>query len=175
MRSDSVAFTKALEKRAAACELLHRHKILRKAENLPAQVKMEQLIAETVEPGLYEHWKSGQNDHKFYIVEGAGLEQDVYTPLVGYRALYGPRVGRITFRHLVDEERGFLMPIERPKGPPFAYVGPRFTFVRALRPSQIATILAHAGELVCAKSRVDFFGQLSQLLAIRLSEFPLLS
>ena len=95
----------------------------------PQQLRLEAGISQTATLGLWEHWRSEENDPKFYVVMGVGIEQDVHTPLVAYASLYGPRAGNMTFRNLIHEDRGFLVPIDRPSVP---YVGPRFVIRRVL-------------------------------------------
>ena len=99
------------------------------AKDEQQQLKLEAGIQQTVTLGLWEHWKSEESDPKFYVVMGVGTEQDVHTPLVAYASLYGPRAGDVTFRNLIHEDRGFLVPIDRPSVP---YVGPRFVIRRTL-------------------------------------------
>lgn len=99
------------------------------ARDEPQQLRLEAEIQQTVGLGLWEHWKSGEDDPKFYVVIGVGIEQDVHTPLVAYASLYGPRAGHLTYRNLIHDEYGFLVPINRPRVP---YVGPRFVQQRVL-------------------------------------------
>jgi hypothetical protein len=116
-------------------------------------------IQHSVPPGLYEHWKSEKGNPKFYVVYGAGVEQDVHTPLVSYAALYPPHAGRLTYRNLIDEERGFLMPIDRE-----VYKGPRFERVCRLTLGEITTLLQYVGELSVIKDPVRVRVHVARLL-----------
>jgi hypothetical protein len=109
------------------------------------QLRLEQMIREMVTPSFSEHWKSRENDPKFYVVYGVGVEQDVHNPLVAYTSLYGKRAGHITFRHLINKERGFLTPIDRPSVP---YTGPRFSLIRPLSPYQCLALVSKAANFV---------------------------
>ena len=119
----------------------------------------EKNIADSVRPGLYEHWKSKEGDPKFYIVYGVGCEQDLYTPLVSYTALYAPHAGRLTYRHLLHEERGFLTPIQREE-----YTGLRFKLVVTLSWMEIRTLVQYIGELIVIESPVSVRGRCRTLL-----------
>lgn len=104
-------------------------------------------------PGLYEHWKSRDDDPKFYAVLGAisdvnGKEM----PVVAYAALYRPHGGKIVYRALLDPDDGFLAPIDR-KDKDWNYKGPRFLLHQRLRTSHIAYLIDHAGEVARLKSR----------------------
>ncbi len=119
----------------------------------------EKQIRTSVLPGLYEHWKSKEGDLKYYVVHGAGCEQDTHTPLVSYAALYAPHAGHMTFRHLVDDERGFLTPIKRD-----VYTGPRFRLVTTLSRNEIDILLQYVGELSIIKEYVKFHVHCRDLL-----------
>ncbi len=123
-------------------------------------------IRSSVTPGLYEHWKSKDGDAKFYVVYGAAPEQDVYTPLVTYRALYMPHAKKIAFRHLIHEKRGFLTPVDRD-----GYRGPRFMLVEPLSEREICTLLDHAGELSAIKASAEFRMRAGELLKKKLPLF----
>ncbi len=101
-----------------------------------ANTQAHQMVCASVQPGLYEHWKSSDPAPKFYAVYGAGTEQDTHIPRVAYAALYTPHQGILTFRHLLDTKRGFLAPIKRD-----AYEGPRFVQICTLTRIEIATLL----------------------------------
>lgn len=119
----------------------------------------ESAIADSVPPGLYEHWKSRDGDLKFYVVYGAGVQQDVHAALTGYASLYGAHCGKITFRNLLDDKHGFLVPIntpiDRPDWKP-VYVGPRFTLIEKLDAPQLGALIAHAERLAKLTDRDEF-------------------
>ncbi len=123
-------------------------------------------VQSSVWPGLYEHWKSQDGDAKFYAVFGAGIEQDVDSPLVAYTALYPPHAGELTFRHLLDEKRGFLTPINRD-----AYQGPRFTLVVPLTLGEIVPLLGYRSELALIKNPAEFRIRAGQILKKNLPLF----
>ena len=116
-------------------------------------------IARSVPPGLYEHWKSVEGNLKFYVVFGAGVEQDVHIAFVSYAALYPPHHGVLTSRNLVHEQYGFLTPIDRK-----VYHGPRFRLVTELRLREIATVLECVGELAVIDDPMEFRLRIGELL-----------
>jgi hypothetical protein len=108
-------------------------------------------IQNSVPAGLYEHWKSRSRAPKFYIVHGVGIEEDVHTPLVAYTALYGTHEGELIFRHLLDETRGFLLPVRHQ-----LIEGHRYRLVTQLTPKEIATLLEYVGELSVIENALSF-------------------
>lgn len=112
----------------------------------------ESAIADSVPPGVYEHWKSKDGDLKFYVVYGAGIQQDVHAAMVGYASLYGIHRGKITFRNLLDDSHGFLTPINRPG----LYIGPRFTLIEKLDAVRLGMLIENAGRLAKIANRDDF-------------------
>jgi hypothetical protein len=117
------------------------------------------IIRNSVPPGLYEHWKSEEGKAKFYIVYYAGVEQDTDRPIVSYAALYPPHTGVGTFRHLVDEENGFLTPIKRD-----IYEGPRFTLVCKMTVKEFAILLDYKGELAMITNPPVFRMRVGEIL-----------
>jgi hypothetical protein len=131
MNTNTKAFDESLRILMRAQNLQGAHEIATRTGDLEAQLRIEAEMAAFVPPGLYEHWKSdlvGEGP-KFYIVDGAGFEQDYLRPLVLYAALYGSRAGQWTFRHLTHPDFGFLAPISR-KEP--LYTGVRFALIEPL-------------------------------------------
>jgi len=87
-------------------------------------------LRSSVTPGIYEHFKSTENETKYYAVFGVARkvnrpegEFDSYDYHVAYQALYPPHAYRFASRELVCPD-GFLMPIKRP-----TYEGIRFTLI----------------------------------------------
>src|SRR3954463_4846170 len=107
----------------------------------------ERAINIEVPPGLYEHFKSVENDPKFYLVHSATAEVNRSTGVVTYASLYGDKAGVWTHRDLLRVADGFLSPIKRE-----TYVGPRFRLIEKLTPRQIVDILDYVGEL---KTKTD--------------------
>lgn len=118
-----------------------------------------QRIRASVRPGLYEHWKSADRNLKYYVVFGVGTEQDTHQPLVTYAALYRPHQGTMTFRHLFDEERGFLSPIDRT-----VYKGPRFEMICPLSLGEIFVLLQNADGLSLVKESPEFRLRVGKIL-----------
>ncbi len=133
---------------------LHAFMVLHKEDTATANA-----IRASVPAGLYQHWKSGNNSQKFYLVHGAGIEQDVLAPFVYYTALYRPHHGILTSRHLLDDSRGFLAPISRP-----IYEGPRFMLVRELSRRDIVTLLEHVEELAESTNQIDLVSAVERIL-----------
>jgi hypothetical protein len=123
-------------------------------------------VRNAVPAGLYEHWKSEDGSLKYYIVFNAGIEVDVYTPIVSYAALYRPHAAIPTFRHLLDRERGFLTPINRE-----VYQGPRFRLVEKLSHKEIHILLQYGGELSMINDPVQFRLHASDLIKRSLPMF----
>ena len=123
-------------------------------------------IRKSVLPGLYEHWKSTEEGPKFYIAYGATTLLGTHLSLVPCVALYRPHAGILTSRHLLDEEDGFLMPINRDE-----YSGPRFKLMCELSGIGIAVLLQYAGELCVARNRTKFLGHAAVLLDRRPGDF----
>ena len=114
-------------------------------------IECEQQVGGLVLAGLYEHWKSRENEPKFYIVFHCGIERGgTRQPFVAYTQLYGETAGCVKFLNLLDPAEGFLAPVEKLNRTP-PYVGPRFTLRRTLTGSEIAKI--NAGD--CAKAQTS--------------------
>ncbi len=106
-----------------------------------------------VPPGLYEHFKSQEDDPKFYAV--SGVVPDVngrFDPVVKYTALYGPLAGKPAGRILFEPDDAFWGPIIRPEAES-PYVGPRFTRTMMLSVREVAMLEADAHIIAVYKTR----------------------
>ena len=122
-------------------------------------MEAEKEVMQSVPAGLYEHWKSKEGAPKFYVVEHVLIEQDTWRPTVAYAALYAPHTAKLTSRHLLNNKRGFLMPVERD-----GWSGARFKLVAPLTRRDIDILLQYAGELAVIKDTVKFRLHAGELL-----------
>ncbi len=116
-------------------------------------------------PGIYEHFKSTEVAPKFYAVLRVMLEVDTLYPSVDYSALYPPHLAEAASRPLLDYERGFLKPVNRPEGPE-AYVGPRFVLRERLTFLEAARLIDSAGKLAGVTNRKEFLARALKLARI---------
>ena len=108
-------------------ELLKIHNLALSHAEGAVDDEQDRYLRSLVPTGIYEHFKSTPQDRKYYAVEGVGRDVDDGPYRVCYRSLYGKHYGERAFRVLVGEEKGFLMPVDRPEIP---YRGARFTPVQ---------------------------------------------
>lgn len=114
-----------------------------------------------VPPGLYEHFKSREDDPKFYAV--SGVVPDVngkFDPVVKYTALYGPLAGKPAGRSLFDSDDAFWGPIVRPD-----YSGPRFTRIMMLSVREVAMLEADAHIIAVHTTRAAALAKIEWELA----------
>lgn len=104
---------------------------------------IDMAIREEVPTGIYMHFKSTDQEPKYYAVEEIGQFVDSGPYLVGYRSLYGVHALRLGFRQLVGpnpvtgKQDAFLEPVDR-----LEYRGPRFVLVeRATCPSHLSALI----------------------------------
>lgn len=125
-----------------------------------------EFLRRTVQPGIYEHWKSAEDDQKFYAV--LGVDFDITTPgafdppAVRYYALYGAEAGKAVRRSLLHPKDGFLSPISRPDDPEHPYVGPRFRYRKSVSPADLLSLVGRNRRFARIKTRAGIERALSQ-------------
>ncbi|MDO8407876.1 MAG: hypothetical protein Q7S95_01415 [bacterium] len=132
-----------------------------------------------VPPGLYEHFKSREDDPKFYAV--SGVVPDVNgkaDPSVKYTALYGPLAGKPAGRLLFDSDDAFWGPIVNTalygplagkpeagtRGPEPPYSGPRFTRIMMLSVRELAVLQDQAHVIAIYKTRFAVLAKINREL-----------
>ncbi|MDR3546705.1 MAG: hypothetical protein P4M11_00260 [Candidatus Pacebacteria bacterium] len=110
----------------------------------PDAAHNEQILLNSVKPGLYRHWESTEENPKEYAVFWVERGVDDGPFEMSYTALYLPRLGQHATRALLspegetDEQRrnGFLDPIDRA-----VYRGPRFTLIEEMKPEELMVLV----------------------------------
>jgi hypothetical protein len=119
---------------------------------------LENQVLESVPPGIYEHWKSSDRAAKFYAVFNVSNEVDWETPpIVNYAPLYAPYAGRMPYRSLLDDKKGFLYPVKNTE-----YRGPRFVLLKLLDRAAVLGLIEHAAQFAKIRERA----KLMQVLGI---------
>lgn len=162
MKSDKAAYKQARANWEEIRTLHQRFLDAVKRADEASQRLCEAAIVASVPPGLYEHWKSKDGNSKLYVVEGTGIEQDTFRPVVSYFALYEPHHGQLTFRHLTNRKNGFLAPIHRKSAP---YLGPRFAFLRRLTITDRAVLKERSADIAKCGSRDSTLARIRALVS----------
>lgn len=113
----------------------------------------------SVQPGIYEHWKSDSKCQKMYLVQGVTTNPDTFEAAVSYRSLYAPHQGDFISRELLHPERGFLTPINRD-----GFMGQRFMLIKSLDLAQLTKVLSNISVLSHISDREQFFQRLCSLV-----------
>ena len=114
-----------------------------------AHIKALNALIGLVPPGLYEHFKSREDDPKFYAVSGVVPNVNgKFDPVVKYTALYGLLAGKPAGRLLYDSDDAFWGPIVRPD-----YSGPRFTRIMLLSVRELAVLQDQAHVIAVYQTR----------------------
>lgn len=126
----------------------------------------ERALVALVPPGLYEHFKSGEDSQKFYAVSGLGPEVNGNVhPVVKYMALYAPHAGEPVSRVLLEPvDDAFFGPIERQNDKENPYAGRRFRLIQTLSHAKVGLLMDYAKELAEHKTREDFLAAVTLLL-----------
>ena len=146
LKSDEKGYEDARDLSDAAVALIS---ALRGASRDEERLIIERGLRGCVEPGIYEHFKSAEDDQKLYAVFGVVPDVNgTLPPMVCYAALYAPHAGEMVGRVLYDPSDGFWGPIDRAE-----YKGPRFKLLYAMKHGDLDVVLGKAERGYFTKSR----------------------